>query len=102
MKKSQVGHTPGPWVVKQLSGSETVVMGKRNFQDCLIAQNLYDENIEPTQDELEANASLIAAAPELLDLLKRINYSFYVDGTSKALRPIMSETKAAIAKAEGR
>ena len=39
---------------------------------------------------------------ELLDILKRINYAFYVEGTSKALKPIMAETKAIIQKAEGR
>jgi hypothetical protein len=38
---------------------------------------------------------------ELLDLIKRMNYAFYVYGTSKALKPIMAETKALIAKAEG-
>jgi protein-disulfide isomerase-like protein with CxxC motif len=52
-----------------------------------------------------ANAAFIVRAvnshAELLDLVKRLNYAFYVDGTSKALKPIMAETKQAIARAEG-
>lgn len=39
---------------------------------------------------------------ELLALLKRIRHAFYVDGTSKALRPVMAETSAAILRAEGK
>jgi len=41
-------------------------------------------------------------AAKLLDLVKRLNYAFYVEGTAKAMRPIMAETKALIAEAEGR
>lgn len=51
--------------------------------------------------ESRAITALVANAPQMLDLLKRINHAFYVDGTAKALRPIMAETKALIHKAEG-
>lgn len=43
-----------------------------------------------------------AAALQMLDLLKRINWAFYVEGTAKALKPVMAETRALIAQAEGR
>lgn len=38
---------------------------------------------------------------DMLALIKRLNYAFYVDGTSKALRPLMGETKDLIRTAEG-
>lgn len=72
-------HTPAPWTAKLHSSGGTYVSAKRNAQDCLICEYLYDEDNEPTLDELEANARLIAAAPELLqalvDLQKEIKAS---------------------------
>ena len=42
-------------------------------------------------------ADFIATTPELLEsaryLLARINNAFYVDGTSKALKPVMADTR---------
>ncbi len=48
------------------------------------------------------HARLVSEHAALLDLLKRINTAFYVEGTTKALRPVMSETKPLIRRAEGR
>lgn len=62
-------HTAAPWIAKSHSNGGTYVSAKRNDQDCLICEYLYDEDNEPTLDELEANARLIAAAPELLQAL---------------------------------
>lgn len=49
----------------------------------------------------KANALLFTAAPEMLALLKRLNWAFYVEGTTKALKAVMMETKDLIHKAEG-
>ena len=49
----------------------------------------------------KADTALLASAPELLALLKRINTAFYVDGTAKALKSVMAETKDLIRRAEG-
>lgn len=38
---------------------------------------------------------------EMVKLLKELNYAFYVEGTSKALKPVMAKTKELISKAEG-
>ena len=50
----------------------------------------------------EANARLIAAAPELLQLVKDMREAFYVKGTRKALLAVMERSKSVMEKAEGR
>jgi len=59
-------HTPGPWSVND-SGDTLFIEGLRNGEGVGIAFDLYDEDIEPTLEELYANAHLIASAPELLE-----------------------------------
>ena len=58
-------HTPGPWKVFQ---DDFYVVGVES--DCaIIADHLYESNDPTVRDilpELEANARLIAAAPDLL------------------------------------
>jgi hypothetical protein len=61
--------------------------------DCDMKTNFEDVNL--------ANARLIAAAPEMLELLERINFIFYVKGTRKAMIEVMAETKPLIHKAKG-
>ncbi len=39
---------------------------------------------------------------EMLDLIKKLNYAFYVTGTPKAMKPLMALTKPLIQKAEGK
>jgi hypothetical protein len=55
---SQAKHTPGPWQVKQLSGNELYIMDKEQAVIC---------EFHTAYNTDEANAQLIAAAPELLD-----------------------------------
>ena len=62
-------HTKGKWGVKQTGFKKTVVCG-----NMIIASDLYDENKSPSIDEVDANANLIALAPEMLSVLKE-----YVD-----------------------
>lgn len=52
--------------------------------------------------EAMANARLIAAAPELLQALKRVLSSIPITGTSTALAYDIRDAARAIAKAEGR
>jgi len=64
-----------------------------------------DANGKPILDLLaqqEPLGHLIAAAPELLEALKRVRHAFYVDGSSKALRAAFEGTKELVAKSEGR
>jgi len=60
-------HTKGKWEVKQSGGKREVVCG-----DMTIASGLYDENKSPSIEEVDANANLIALAPEMLRLIKDI------------------------------
>lgn len=62
MTTKKARHTPGPWsVVKDRFNNSQVYAENRNILDDLpIADNIIEK----------ANASLIAAAPELLEVLK--------------------------------
>ena len=100
-------HTKGIWEVKQSGGKREVVCG-----DMTIASGLYDENKSPSIEEVDANASLIASAPEMLELLKdilaevrpEISRVNEVAGHT-IFNPVATETidmaKELIAKAEG-
>lgn len=52
--------------------------------------------------ETEENARLIEAAPEMLAMLKAVNYAFYVKGTRKELQKALEGSRELIRKAEGR
>ncbi len=88
-------HTPGPWESQATAGYEThgqrAVYAEENGKDIAI---VYDG---------EANARLIAAAPELLEACKALVGSDH-DGKSFTSRAALATrlARAAIAKAEGR
>ena len=102
-----MSHTPGPWKtaivdhgdMKQVETihAPNVAFGRSTFHVVLpgsIAGRSYAE--------CDANARLIAAAPDLLEALKRVRQAFYVDGTAKALRAAFEGTKEIVSRAEGR
>lgn len=120
-------HTPGPWTVEDPMGPEIlsiVARGERAVYEWLhVAQMAAepDEADDIPRIEAEANALLIAAAPDLLEFSEklliykhedddRIWLSF--DGHSVGFEPesdaarvllhIEASRRAAIAKAEGR
>ena len=92
-------HTPGPWTV-EIEDSETTITGTRNNQPCIIARELYDERNEPSLEELDANARLIAASPELLEACKAASVSFIGDDDYWKHKELVKVLNAAIAKAE--
>ena len=98
-------HTPGPWEAKYQPFSPAHTIGKRasNGSHDLIAD--LSESVAQL-DERQANAHLIAAAPEMLEALKLIvNYQNYTMNFSKVsyeLQAALTECVNAIAKAEGR
>lgn len=58
------GHTPGPWKVLKVGNQWAVVKAKaKRGDDDICTGSVY-------HDDYEANARLIASAPELLDALK--------------------------------
>jgi protein-disulfide isomerase-like protein with CxxC motif len=80
--------------VRQPSSDKFIYGSKgEEIADCDMKTNFPDENL--------ANARLIAHAPELLELLERINFVFYVKGTRKAMIEVMAETKPLLEKARG-
>lgn len=82
-------HTPGPWMVQNGKIVEKcyngfVIADVRNATEVMAD---------------EANACLIAAAPELLEACKA--YIRYCDDGEGEIAPMYKTMKAAIAKAEG-
>ncbi len=102
-------HTPGPWEHAE-AGSwrngkriSTEYFVRRPEDNVSIAADIIDpETSEPS----EANAQLIAAAPELLEALKKLTAAFERTGLklySLSGQPTATDLAiAAIAKAEGR
>lgn len=84
-------HTPGPWAVFD---SEIV----SHHTDQHIADAPLEDGMNPT--EWQANAHLIAAAPELLETLKAL-VDAYEDPMLDDPHSLVLAAKEAIAKAEG-
>lgn len=91
-----MAHTPGPWFLKHnpdYSGSKCRIDNKPdqawgNFGEIAMVSN-------------EANARLIAAAPELLEAAKKVCEA-YEEVPIRYRFSIMDELEEAINKAEGR
>src|SRR5438552_2211842 len=105
-----MSHTPGPWINR---GCDTIEGG----DGFTVARNYSDRNAERDTAEHEANARLIAAAPDLFDALRSIIQRHdkgwhYTDGdrcedcgTDAGNCPDtcrFEQARVAIAKAEGR
>lgn len=85
-------HTPGPWqaigtCVGNAKGERRFVVG--------ITRTAY-----ASQDEMRANARLIAAAPELLEALEAVDRMFSEPGKWNKIS-VRDCVRAAIAKATG-
>ena len=88
-------HTPGPWM-KDDDGDRVVDL----------AYFIVAEVDGVDEAEVEANARLIAAAPDMLEALREVfaahpNHT-WLPGLSARERLAFRQVKAAIAKAEGR
>jgi hypothetical protein len=103
---SEQKHTPGPWHVLPLQSNiaadiqEPGSFSIGNSADVNQAVILCSRFpwLERA-DEMNANAHLIAAAPELLEALVRVNSLFTV-GIDPRLDDALSSARAAIAKAQ--
>lgn len=98
-KQQQANHTPGPWQPVALAArwAVTTTAKPRTFNICIVNNDRIEQ---------EANARLIAAAPELLAALKDARGELYIrhisGDESQALGAAIDKCDAAIAKAEGR
>lgn len=89
-------HTPGPWFVDQYEDEESrhVITSKPD--------HLYVAyTIGGLGKEQEANASLISAAPDLLEACKRLLDAFYEDPLENDTASAVELAYDAIAKATG-
>jgi hypothetical protein len=92
-------HTPGPWKVG-IGSVRTVDVDENDFYQCVCETPFKTEINHPTW---EANARLIAMAPEMLDLLKRMDLRLSDrKKLSTETKHLFFEMKNVIAKAEGR
>jgi hypothetical protein len=102
-------HTPGPWVVNDFcteGGADTAVWTShdphtaKSICECHFEThaNMMRGETGCHQLEAEANAKLIAAAPELLSELRDL-VAFHDHGDDEALVHTLARARAAIAKA---
>jgi len=101
-------HTPGPWLYREDKGGGYEVFpyngGPPEIGEWAEICTISEYNKDP-----EADARLVAAAPELLEELKRtrddltnIKAFCTLDATREAISRMIQRIDAAIAKAEGR
>ena len=114
--RTKMTHTPGPWVIQ--GGIEKKphdfypILGPKSES---IAAVLTENHANAPRPEGASNASLIAAAPDLLEAAKRALGEFIVNGhpgergmcgieiaDGCAICEAAKDIRAAIAKAEGR
>ena len=104
MKNKKTGHTPGPWKVKW-AGKLVNMYGWCVYPDSIksyllpIAWAFPCDMEDDGKKTEEANARLIAAAPELLAALESLLSAAEEDGGD--LDGPIEQAKAAIAKAKG-
>jgi hypothetical protein len=96
-------HTPGPWKVK--AGTNAVLAGRKQICSHVNAASALPVNILEDQEIAQANARLIAAAPDLLEALQDLfgadmEHVLMGDGKDDQIEAI-AKAKAAIAKATG-
>lgn len=123
-------YTPGPWMVEPHSDQDEVVNVVSQYEVMpdgikrahwiaeLDAQIDFDSDVEQQLVEVNANAHLISAAPELYEVVRMvanssmcgtksdppeswIGWQFSQGGINAAYR-VLEKARAAIAKAEGR
>lgn len=95
---SETKHTPGPWITD--GGAPDVMTADKKY---LIAETYADHC---GFEEAQANARLIAAAPELLECARAwmdyLEQAVAERGDEDEDEPELLKVRAAIARAEGR
>jgi len=96
-------HTPGPWFTKR-EGFSTVYVEAR-LRGSTIQEVAACGPTEAGAEQQEANARLIASAPELLEALILLEREMVESGNAGSVdygwKPAIEKTRAAIAKATG-
>lgn len=93
-----MNHTPGPWAKLIYSVHAQTKPGIYGIQ---VAETSFEDN-DMSHEECEANARLIAAAPELLEALIKIhNMLVDIGPINETASRMLGITYPAIKKAEG-
>lgn len=105
-------HTPGPWYAFWNENFWQINTLSDEFQNMAVgdvceSSEIYDKNHKP-HDHAEANANLIAAAPDLFEALERCTTLLRIkrhacedSGVCRILDSHISQARSAIAKAKG-
>ncbi len=92
-------HTPGPWEFTTTSGGQILIRSPLDSDTRTPGYFAEVRRFTPDQNTLIANASLIAAAPDLLEACRAALDWTALDGDGIS-DPVRSEIKRAIKKAE--
>jgi hypothetical protein len=95
-------HTPGPWRTQGWVPTWAYIPVKDASHN--LVASLYPYELRNyTREQVEANARLIAAAPDMLDVLDRFSkFPFAHQGIAEGpLAVMIKQARAAIAKATG-
>lgn len=110
MKKKKINHSPGPWKLCTIPTCDSIYVWQNGNPKINqhVATTLDYASAAKQASETEfnrclANAHLIAAAPEMLDLLEQIqsaikNSSYY---ETADLVPVMAKIRDVLKKAKG-
>jgi hypothetical protein len=111
-----VKHTPGPWhqYIGYDTGNSIAVsydVPNRGLRATICSMPSPDKEVHRTQEQINANAHLIAAAPEMLEALDDMVTEMYEQGlldvldessrAFKVLKQRLANAEKAIAKARG-
>ena len=92
-------HTPGPWVIARMSHSQIYVTQPQDRPDRTPGYYAEVRRFTPNHDEVEANARLIAAAPDLLEALEDVVKQ--VLGAEADMWLDIKQARVAIARVKG-
>lgn len=90
---SETKHTPGPWVIDGKNNGGPIIRSRADGAYIARANGM------PDPLETEANAYLIAAAPELYEALRAIRDELVRQDIK--FGPLIADADVALAKAEG-
>lgn len=91
----EMKHTPGPWEVGDLDQNSQRIVRSEHIEIC----TCWHHCVGSIEKQMEANARLIAAAPEMYEALKAAEE--WLSGWASA-EPYLETIRAALLKAEGR
>lgn len=98
MKTKEETHTPGPWFRSTIQGSDCLMIGADDGSDIVA-----DMRIDRPMENANADARLIAAAPDMLEALQGvIHHNDALAKRHKISPSLIGHIKRAIAKASGK